>query len=97
MQRLWAMRYSQARSDHGPVVAAQRAVRAHEHVLERVLRVAVRAAQHLAGVGEQAGAVAVVDGAERVVGAVAEQRHELLVGAQTQQARRQRRASTPEA
>ena len=53
---------------HRARVGAQRAVGAHEHVLQHVLGVLTRAgAQHLAHVGEQALAVAVVDHPERVV------------------------------
>ena len=80
MQRLWATRYSHARSVTGPVVVAQRAVGAQEDVLQDVLGVRARAAQHLARVGEQALAVAVVDGPERVVVAHPEERDELVVG-----------------
>ena len=61
------------------IARAQCAVSAQEDVLEGVLGVAVGAAQHLARVGEQAAAVAVVDDAEGVVGAGAKQRHELFV------------------
>ena len=76
---------------HLAVVGAQRAVGAHEDVLQRVLGVLARAGQHLAHVGEQPLAVAVVDDAERLVVAGAEQRHQLLVGAQPQQRRPERR------
>jgi hypothetical protein len=41
--------------------------------------------EHLARVGEQAHAVAVVNRPEGVIGAGAEQRHELFVGAQSQE------------
>ena len=72
-------------------VGAQRAVGAHEHVLQHVLGVLARAgAQHLAHVREQALAIAVVDGAERVVAAAAEQREQLLVRPQPQQRRPER-------
>ena len=68
------------------LVGAQRAVGADEHVLHHVLGVLARAGgEHLAHVGEQPLAVAVVDRAERVVAAGAEQGEQLLVGAQPQQ------------
>ena len=67
-------------------VAAQRPERAHEHVLQHVLGVLARMRrEHLAHVREQPLAVAVVEHAERLVGACAEERDELLVGAQPQQ------------
>ena len=73
------------------LVGAQRAVGADEDVLQHVLGVLARAgAQHLAHVGEQPLAVAVVDDAERLVAAGAEQREQLLVGAQAQQRRAER-------
>ena len=68
-----------------PLVGAQRAVRPQEDVLEHVLGVAARAAEHLARVGEQPLAVPIVDRPERVVVAGPEQRDELVVGAQRQQ------------
>ena len=72
-------------------VAAQRAERAHEHVLQHVLGVLARVAgEHLAHVGEQALAVAVVQHAERLVGAGAEEGDELLVGAEPQERRGER-------
>ena len=68
------------------LVGAQRAVGAHEDVLQHVLGVLARVPrEHLAHVGEQALAVAVVEHAERLVGAGAEQGDELLVGAQAQE------------
>ena len=71
---------------HLAVVGAQRAVGADEHVLQHVLGVLARAgAQHLAHVGEQPLAIAVVDRPERVVAAAPEQREQLLVRAQPQQ------------
>ena len=70
---------------HRPVVVAQRAVGAQEDVLQDVLGVRARRSQHLARVGEQALAVAVVDGPEGVVVAHPEERHELVVGTQPQQ------------
>ena len=79
MQRLCATRYSQARSAHRARVDAQRVVGAQEHVLQHVLGVGARAAEHLARVGEQPLAVAVVDDAEGLVVAGAEERHELVV------------------
>ena len=60
------------------------AVGAHEDVLQRVLGVGPRAGEHLARVGEQPRAVAVVDDAEGLVVAGAEEGDELLVGAQAQ-------------
>ena len=68
------------------LVGAQRSVRADEDVLEHVLGVLARTrAQHLAHVGEQPLAVAVVDDAERLVAPGAEQREQLLVRAQAEQ------------
>ena len=68
------------------LVGPQRAVRAHEHVLQHVLGVLARAGgEHLAHVGEQALAVAVVQDAEGLVAAGAEQRQQLLVRAQAEQ------------
>ena len=79
---------------HRAVVGAQGAVGAHEHVLQHVLGVLARAGrEHLAHVGEQPLAVAVVDDAERLVVAGAEQRDELLVGAQAQQRAAEREAA----
>ena len=86
MQRLWATRYSHARRFTSRESSAQRAVGADEHVLQHVLGVLPRAgAQHLAHVGEQPLAIAVVDRAERVVAPAAEQRQQLLVRAQPEQ------------
>ena len=70
---------------HRPVVVAQRPIGAQEDVLQDVLGVRARAAQHLARIGEQALAVAVVDGPEGIVVAHPEERHELVVAAQAQQ------------
>jgi hypothetical protein len=72
-------------------VRAKGAEGADEHVLQHVLGVlpAVRR-QHLPDVREQTLPVAVMEHAEGVVRAGAEQRDELLVGAQPQQRRRQR-------
>jgi hypothetical protein len=70
---------------HRAVVLAQGAVGAQEHVLQGVLGVGPRARQHLARVGEQPLAVAVVDDAERVVVAHPEQRDQLVVAAQAQE------------
>ena len=75
---------------HRPVVDAQRGVGAQEDVLQRVLGVLARAAEHLAGVDEQPLAVAVVDDAEGRVVAGAEEGDELLVGSQPQKRRRDR-------
>jgi hypothetical protein len=73
---------------HRPVVRAQRPVGAHEDVLQHVLGVlARRAREHLAHVGEQALAVAVVQRAERLGAAGAEQGEQLLVRAQPQESR----------
>ena len=70
---------------HGPLVRAQRSVGTHEHVLQDVLGVLARTApEHLAHVREQPLAVAVVDHAERLVVAGAEQRQQLVVGANPQ-------------
>ena len=74
----------------GPVVDAQGVVGAQEDVLEGVLGVGARAREHLADVGEEPLAVAVVDDAERLVVARPEERDELLVAAQLEQGRRQR-------
>ena len=65
------------------VRGAQARVSAHEDVLQRVLGVLPRARQHLPRVREQPLPVAVVDDAERLLVTVAEQRHELFVGAQS--------------
>ncbi len=71
---------------HLPRVGPQRAVRADEHVLEEILGVLARPGpQHLAHVREQALAVAVVDDAEGLVAAGAEEREQLLVRAQAEQ------------
>ena len=75
---------------HRAVADAQRGVGAQEDVLQRVLGVLARAAEHLAGVDEQPLAVAVVDDAEGRVVAGAEEGDELLVGSQPQQRRRDR-------
>src|SRR5439155_10961466 len=56
-----------------------------EHVLECVLGVLARSRQHLARVGEQPLAVAVVDDPEGLFAAGPEQGDELLVGAQPEQ------------
>src|SRR5205814_9054119 len=61
-----------------------RGVGAQEDVLERVLGVGPRSRQHLAHVGEQPLAVAVVDDPVRLVVTSPEQRHQLLVGPQPQ-------------
>src|SRR5207302_1311350 len=50
-----------------PAVGPQRHVGADEHVLEDVLRLATRGAEHLPGIGQQAYAVAVVYDPEGVV------------------------------
>jgi hypothetical protein len=76
-----------------PVAVAQAAVCAEEDILQRVLGVGARAAEHLARVGQQAGPIAIVDDAEGVVGAGPEQCHQLLVGAQPQQRDRNREAA----
>ena len=68
------------------VAGAQGAVGAQEDVLHDVLGLGVPA-QHVAHVGEQALVVAVVEHAERVLAAGAEEREQLLVGAQPQQRR----------
>ena len=71
---------------HLTVVVAQRPVGAHEDVLQHVLRVLPgTGGQHLAHVGEQPLAIAVVKDPERFVVATAERRDQLLVRAQTQQ------------
>jgi hypothetical protein len=67
------------------IVGPQSRVCAHEHVLEGILGILVGARQHLAGVGEEPGAVAVVDHPEGVVVALPEQRHKLLVRSQSEQ------------
>jgi hypothetical protein len=67
-----------------PVADAQRPVRAHEYVLERIVYIGAVARQHLAHVGEQPRPVAIVDNAERVVVPRPKQRHELGVRAQPQ-------------
>jgi hypothetical protein len=76
------------------VVVAQGAVRADEDVLQHVFGVLARACrEHLADVGEQPLAVAVVQHAERVVVAAAQEPDQLLVGAQAQQRTRDREAT----
>jgi hypothetical protein len=70
---------------HRPIVVAQRAVGAQEDVLQDVLGVRARRSQHLARVGEQALAIAVVDGPERIVVSHPEEGYELIVGPQPQQ------------
>jgi hypothetical protein len=71
---------------HLAVVVAQRAIRAHEDILQHVLRVLARAGrEHLAHVGEQALPVAVVQDPEGLVVAGPERRDQLVVGTQTQQ------------
>jgi hypothetical protein len=73
------------------VVGAQCPVGADEDVLQHVLRIVTRTgAQHLAHVGEQPLAVAVVDGAERLVVTGPEERDQLLVRAEPQQRRAER-------
>ena len=69
------------------LAGAQGAVGAQEDVLHDVLGLGV-AAQHVAHVGEQAVVVAVVEHAEGVLAAGAEERQQLLVRAQAQQRRR---------
>ena len=64
---------------HRALAGPQRRVGAQEDVLQRVLGILARSAQHLTGVGEQPLAVAIVDRPERVVVAAAEERDELLV------------------
>ena len=77
-------------------VGPQRAVRADEDVLEQILSVLARPRrQHLAHVGEQALAVAVVDDAEGLVAAGAEEREQLLVRAQAQERRPERPEAGP--
>jgi hypothetical protein len=54
-------------------------VGADEDVLQCVLGVGPGSAEHLCGIGQQADPVAVVNRAERVVGAGAEECYELVV------------------
>jgi hypothetical protein len=70
---------------HGAIVVAQSAVGAQEDVLQHILGVGPRAAEHLARVGEQPRAIAVVDRAERLVVAHPEEGHQLVVGAETKE------------
>jgi hypothetical protein len=70
---------------HGPVVVAQGTVGAQEDVLQDVLGIRAGGAEHLARVGQQALAIAVVDRPERVVVAHPEERYQLIVGPQSQQ------------
>ena len=70
---------------HRPVVGAQRAVGAHEDVLQGVLGLDRRTGEHPARIGEQPGPVAIVDDAECVLVAETEQRHELVVGPEPQE------------
>jgi hypothetical protein len=50
-----------------------------EHLLQGILGVGRRSAQHLPRVREQAHAVAIVDRPERVIGPGAEERYQLIV------------------
>ena len=71
---------------HLAVVVAQRPVRADEDVLQHVLRVLARAGgEHLAHVGEQPLAIAVVEHPEGLVVAATECRDQLLIRTQSQQ------------
>jgi hypothetical protein len=72
-----------------PAVRAQAAVGADEDVLEGVLRVLPRAGEHLARVGEEPLAVAVVDRPEGLVAPGPEQSDELVVAAEPQESRRE--------
>jgi hypothetical protein len=81
---------------HLAVVGAQGAERADEHVLHDVLGVLPCAGrEHLAHVGEQPLAVAVVQHVERVVVARAELDQQLVVRTQTQQGGRDRQMTEP--
>ena len=76
-----------------PRVGPQRPERAHEDVLQHVLGVLARPRrEHLADVGEQPLAVAVVEDVERLVRAGPEQREQLVVRPQSQQWKRDREA-----
>ena len=78
---------------HLAVVVAQRPVRAHEDVLQHVLGILARAGrEHLAHVGEQPLAIAVVQDPEGLVVAGAERGDELIVRAHAQQADASREA-----
>ena len=78
------------------LVVAQRAEGADEDVLQHVLRVLARVAgEHLAHVGEQALAIAVVQDTEGVVRAGAEERDELIVGPQAQERSSEREPAQP--
>jgi hypothetical protein len=66
------------------VGGAKPGVGAHEHVLEGVLSI-LAPGEHLARVCEQPLVVALMDGPEGLVVAGAEERHELLVGAEAEQ------------
>jgi hypothetical protein len=70
---------------HRPVAGAKTGVRAHEHVLERILDVGSAPGQHLTHVSQQSRAVAIVDDAEGLLVALTEQRDQLLVRAQSQE------------
>ena len=72
------------------VARPQPVVRLEEHVLERVLGVLPRRRQHLAGVGEQPGPVAVVDDPEGLVVPGTEERYELIVRAESKPRRAER-------
>ena len=67
------------------VIVAQRAVGANEHVLEYVFGI-VTAGQHLSGVSRQALVVAVVDDLECPIVSGPEQRHQLFIGPEPEQA-----------
>ena len=68
------------------VVGPQTRVRADEHVLQDVLGVLRGTRKHPPRVCEQPLAVAVVDHPECLVVSGAEQRHELVIGPETEQA-----------
>jgi hypothetical protein len=71
------------------VVRAQPRIRSHEDVLQGVLGV-LAVSEHLPRVREQPLPVAVVNHPEGVIVAGSEQRHELLVGTQTEEWRPER-------
>jgi len=75
------------------IVRPQARIGAHEDVLQCVLGILAGAGEHLPRVREQPRPVAVVDHAERLLLTLAEQRHELFVGAQPQQGRPDRESS----
>ena len=85
MQRLWAIAVQPGPQREVTVVAAQAGVGADEDLLDGVLGIGAGAGEHLTRVGEQPRPVAVMDDPEGLLVAGAEERDQLLVGAQSQE------------